>query len=405
MRTRFLLPVSGCLVAFLAAPAIARAQDPSEQVSMAKFHIGPLGFSPTLTMGNLGIDTNVFNTATSPTRDFTVTFTPATTEVMHVGRLLLSGATSVPLTYFATASTQRSVGFQQTGRVDLNLIHFAPYVTVAHGSTYERPDPEIDARVQQVSASASVGSIVRISPRTSFDANYTWGSFEFPNADVLGVDIGQQLSRRTSTINANFRTALTPLTTLVVTGALEKDRFDANPLLNSNSLSLVPGFEFKPDARLSGSLAIGVRALRPINPLVPQFTGIVAKTQLSWLLRETTRLSGTFGRDVNYALSDQTPYFVLTGASVSVTQLVVGHVDAQVGLSRAYLAYRGQVLGATLPDLSRRDRTDTYTVGSGYRFRIDARLGFNVSYADRLSAIDGHHYSGFTFGGTMSYGF
>ena len=405
MRKPLFLPLAGCLLAFLAVPAVARAQDPSEQVSMAKFHIGPLGFSPTLTMGNLGIDTNVFNTATNPTRDFTVTFTPATTEVMHVGRLLLSGATSVPLTYFATASTQRSVGFEQAGRLDLNLMHVVPYVTVSHGSTYERPDPEIDARVQQVSASASVGSVVRLSTRTSLDANYTWGSVEFPDASVLGVDIGQQLSRRISTVNASFRSALTPLTTLVVTGALEKDRFDSNPLLNSNSLSLVPGLEFKPDGRVSGSLAIGVRAMRPINPLVPQFTGLVARTQMSWLMRETTRLTGTFSRDVNYAMSDQTPYFLLTGASVSVTQLVVGHVDAMAGLGRAYLAYRGQVVSASLPDLSRQDRTDSYTVGSGYRFRIDARLGFNVTYADRLSALDGHHYTGFTFGGTMNYGF
>ena len=405
MRNPRLLPASGCLVAFLAMPAAARAQDPSEQVSMARFHVGPLGFSPTLTMGNFGIDTNVFNTATNPTRDFTVTFMPATTEVMHVGRLLLSGRTSVPLTYFATSSTQRSVGFQQMGRVDVDLMHFVPYASVEHGSTYDRPDPEIDVRVQQLITTQMIGTLVRVSPRTSVDANYTWGSLQFPDADVLGIDIGQQLSRRSSAINASLKTSLTPLTTFVLKGSLEHDRFDENPLLNSNSLSLVPELDFRPDSRMSGTFSLGVRALRPVSPIVPPFTGLVAATSLSWLARDTTRVNGSFNRDIAYSLEETTPYFVSTAVAMSVSQIVVGHIDALLGAGRAYLAYRGQLATAGAPAIGREDRTDTYTIGSGYRFRIDARLGFNVSYADRLSVLDGHHYSGFQFGGTMNYGF
>ena len=78
--------------------------------------------SPTLAVGNIGLDTNVFNTPTDPTRDFTVSFLPATREWLPVGPLLLSGKTGVPLTYFEKSTTQRSVELRAGQPMALNLI-------------------------------------------------------------------------------------------------------------------------------------------------------------------------------------------------------------------------------------------------------------------------------------------
>ena len=392
MRLHYLLLV-GSLAAVLARPAMACAQDPAAagaaHAATARFHLGPLGWSPTLTMGNLGVNTNVFSTPTDPTRDFTVSFVPATQEWLPVGPLLFSGMTGVPLTYFQKAVTQRSVGFEQQGRVSLNLVHLVPYGALAYGSTFDQPNAEISVRVQQVMRTATAGAILRLSTRTSVDANYSDGSLQYPDAEVFDANIGAQLNRRTTAMTVTFRTALTPLTSVVVKSALGRDRFDTNPLLNTNSLTVLPGLEFKKDALLSGSVSLGVRALRPLSPLVPAFTGLVGSAALSWLARETTRLDGHFDRNVDYSIDETTPYYVLTGGSVSVTQLLVGHVDAMATVGRSVLAYRNALIVPGAAVQGRDDRTSTIGGGLGYRFRIDARIGFNTTYVKRLSALDG----------------
>jgi hypothetical protein len=408
MRLRSLL-LAGFLVAVLGQPAIARAQDPAADTAAdaaaARFHLGPLGLSPTLTMGNLGENTNVFSTPTNPTRDFTVGFVPATQEWLPVGPLLVSGMTGVPLTYFQKAVTQRSVGFEQQGRVSLNLVHLVPYGSLAYGSTFDQPNAEISVRVQQVVKTATAGAILRISSRTSLDASYADGSLQYPDAEVFDANIAAQLNRRTTAMSLTLRTALTPLTSFVMKSTLGRDRFDTNPLLNTNSLTVLPGFEFKKDALLSGSLSLGVRALRPLSPLVPQFTGLVGSAALSWLARETTRLDGHFDRNVDYSIDETTPYYVMTGGSVSLTQLIIGHVDGMATVGRSLLAYRDALSLPGAAAVGRDDRTTTVGGGVGYRFRIDARVGFNTTYVKRLSALDGRPYAGFQFGGTMTYGF
>jgi hypothetical protein len=405
MFSRFILSV-GCLLSLALATAPAFAQT-APGTADVKLHLGPLGLSPSLTLSNLGVDTNVFNTADNPTRDFTIGFVPATGESLRAGVLLLTGSTGVPLTYFQKATNQRSIGFQQSGRADLNLVHFRPYVTAAYSSTYSRPNAEIDARVQQVATNQGVGAVIRLGSRTTFDANYSHGAVTFGSTDGLNVDadIAQLLDRRVTSFNGTFRMALTALTTLAVKSTLEHDRFDFNSVLNNNNLSLIPGLEFRRDARVSGSIYVGVRALRPLSPLVPNFTGVVGSAALSFLARDRTRIDGRFDRNLDYSIDPTTPYFVSTGTSVSLTQLIVGRVDAAVGVGRDLLAYRDEVFAPGVAPVGRTDRTNSFSFGSGYRFRVDARLGFNVSYLRRLSALDGREYTGFQFGGTMKYGF
>ena len=224
MNTRCILS-GGCLVAFLTLPASAFAQAGGSDAPDAKLHLGPLGLSPSLTISNVGIDTNVFNTPDNQTRDFTIGFLPATAESLPVGRLLLTGMTGVPLTYFQKAASQRSIGFQQTGRADLNLVHVRPYVTVAYGSTYNRPNDEIDTRVQQVATAQGVGAIVRIGARgSSLDLEGVHSMATFGSGADLGVDLAQQLDRRASSFNGTLRMSLTSLTTLVIRSSLREAR-------------------------------------------------------------------------------------------------------------------------------------------------------------------------------------
>jgi hypothetical protein len=395
-------------VAFLALPSVVCAQEATaDSAREAKLHFGPLGLSPKLTLGNIGVDTNVFNSPVEPTRDFTIQFLPSTNAWLPVGKMVLSSQTAVPLTYFEKAASQRSVGFTQSGRADFQLIHLVPYVGGGYSSTYNRPNAEIDERVQRVNKTVLFGSRIRLGSGTSLVVGVQRDLERYPTSSLLDAGIGAELNRDTTKFDATYRMVLTPMTTFVVQGSLSRDRFEAAMERNANNVSVMPGFELRRDARLSGRVFAGFRSMRPLSSVVPSYVGPIAATSLSFLARDTTRIDGVLNRDLDYSIQQSTPYFVSTTAQISLTQIVVGHVDAVGRLGRTLLSYRNlqSGLGGGIQLAGREDRTNLFGAGMGYRFNIDARVGFDLNYVKRLSALDGRLYSGMQFGGTMTYGF
>ena len=80
-----------CLLASLPVLAL-RADAPAIPAEEARMHLGPLALTPRFSVRNLGVDTNVFNSANLPTRDFTATFGPGVDTWLRIGRARLSGA-------------------------------------------------------------------------------------------------------------------------------------------------------------------------------------------------------------------------------------------------------------------------------------------------------------------------
>ena len=83
---------------WIAAP-ISLAQttgDGGPDPSVARVRLGPLWMNPTISMPNVGIDTNVFNEppTVTPKRDVTVTVSPKIDLWLRMGRTWLSGAVS-----------------------------------------------------------------------------------------------------------------------------------------------------------------------------------------------------------------------------------------------------------------------------------------------------------------------
>ena len=86
-----------------------------------------------------------------------------------------------------------------------------------------------------------------------------------------------------------------------------------------------------------------------------------------------------------------------------LSRQAVGIVFCDENLSDG--SYRDLLTGIGETPLGRHDRTNVVGTGFDYRFTIDLRVGFNVSYVRRLSALDDLQYSGYQFGGTFNYGF
>ena len=68
----------GVLTILCISTTVSYAQTvvPVDPLDSMPIRLGPIGLNPTLAITNFGIDDNVFNDASDPQRDFTMTVTP-----------------------------------------------------------------------------------------------------------------------------------------------------------------------------------------------------------------------------------------------------------------------------------------------------------------------------------------
>jgi len=367
-----------------------------------RIQLGPLGLTPTISLTNIGVDTNVLNQASNPQQDFTFTFVPGVDSTLEIGRGLLTSKTGVEMTYFAQVATERSVGFDQQGRFDLRFDKAVPYATAGYVSTYRRPNAEIDARVGQTTTGYGLGTKLMLGWRTSLDLGARRETLKLEDVTFDGVNLSTALDRNSGIVNLNLNVALTPLTTFVVKNTLQQDRFIYSPERDTNSLSVVPGFEFKPSALIAGSAYVGFRDLQVRGTAgAPSVVAAVAAVNLGYTMRDSTRFEVKVNRDFDYSYETSEPYFLASGATLTVTQAVGGRWDALGRIGRENLDYQT----IDLQPSGRRDQVFTYGTGVGYHLDIDARIGFDVNYVSRLSPIASRQYSGFQIGGSFRYGF
>jgi putative beta-barrel porin BBP2 len=405
IRSR-LLTAAALLIA-LGWPAVAAAQtssdDPAER---ARFRFGPVAVQPRVSMNNIGFDTNVFNAAVAPQRDFTATFVPGADAWLRVGLLRLTSKTGVQLVYFDRTSTQRSMGWTEHLRLDVLFRRIRPFVGGERSNMYDRPNPEIDSRVRHHARSLFAGVSFRATPRLTLEMQSTVSLPGFTDDPARGsLDLARQLNRRTITTAFTTKLAPTPLTTFVVRVEQQQDRFEHNALRNADSLGVLPGLELKPRALISGGGHVGFRRFVPVSAAVPGFTGIVGDADVKYVWREMTRFAVQVNRNVDYSFDSTQPYFLQTAVALTVTQLVYGMWDCVGQLSNNRLAYR-QLLGADSAVIDGRvDRASLFGFGVGYHLGDGARIGFDVTHHRRQSVLAERRYEGYRFGGSFTYGY
>jgi hypothetical protein len=392
---------AGCVLA-LVAPARALAQNAGDDVSTAKIRFGPLGLTPRISIQNFGVDTNVYKSLDNPKKDFTATFEPELDSWLRVGAAQFSGKSAVQWVYFGGSANQRSVGRTQTGGVELRLSRLTPQAGISYVRTEKSASLEIDTRVPQTTLTKKAGVTAALTSVLSVAAEGQSTAFQLDRVGGTSGELADSLNRHDTSGSVSFRYVATPLTTVVVKTTVEHDRFDVTPLRNSDSLTVMPGFEFKPFALVSGSAFVGYRRFNALDPSVPDYSGPAAAVSLSYIAREMTRLSVGIRRDVEYSFEVSQPYYVSTGADMSVTQMLGPNWDVIGRLGRTRLDYRNLV-GVTA-EAGRRDRLSNWGIGVGRHLPSGPRVGFDVDYSRRLSVVDGRGFHGFRFGGSVTYG-
>lgn len=384
---RYALRLMLCATAAMAAPgpvaAQAQVQNAEERPTLK---IGPLEFRPRLLFSNIGVDNNVFNEAGEPKSDFTFTATPDLEVSVRPGRLRLAYTTGSDFVYFKKYKSERSVNRRLAGRADLDLTYLTPFASFSAARTSARPNSEIDVRASHSPRVYTAGTTVKLASRTSLVFTATRSSEDY--ADDLepfrGVDLARVLDSKTTGYETGLSIQLTPLTTLSLGVSREAQRFARSPVRDSDSLRIAPTLTISPLGLLTGTASVGYRRFNGLDPLLPDFAGVIANGTLEIMFAERYRLATAFIRDLRYSYEEANPYYVVSGGRATITAETYGPLDIRILGGLEALKYR-TLAGV---DSAGTDRQIVYGGGIGYRFTERVRAAIDVEASRRRSDRD-----------------
>jgi hypothetical protein len=388
--------------------AQSQSQPEDDPRSTARMHIGPFYLTPVIAVKNVGVDTNVFNTADDPKSDFTATIGPDIDVYIPISLASLSVKSLTDFVYFHSFASERSINEDLVVRGEVPIRRLTLFSENSYLNTRERPNFEIDVRSRRVENQFEVGVSVDLARKLSVQVSGRQASIEFDADEFFqGNSLAERLNRdsRTAAVALNYQ--LTPITTVVLTGEVTETRFRLSPLRDSDSFSIVPGVEFNPRSIISGSAHVGFRKFVGLNASLPGFEGTVAAVDLRYRLLGSTVIGVTVDRNIDYSFEIDDPYYVATGYGGSVRRQLGSRFDAIVAAQQYTYRYRG-LEGEAEQDLAS-ERIDTrrnYSFSIGYRRNRGARFDVSVSYWQRRSdERDFQNYQGFRLGSNVTYGF
>jgi len=391
------------LALFCGVVPVAGAQDSADPAAAARFHFGALSFTPSIVFSNLGVDSNVFNESNNPKQDTTAAVGPAVNLWLRMGRSRLSGKVSGQYLYYREYENQRAWNTVNDGKWELPLSRITPYVSGLWSDVKDRPGYEIDSRVRLKEQRAGAGSGIRLSGKTELRAGFQRGQFRYDGQDlVVGDQIAQGLDRRTDTEVFDLRVRLTPLTTFITQSTATQERFDNQAFRDANTLAIMPGFEFRPEALISGSAFVGIKRFDSLNDAVQDYTGVVANVGAKYIVR-STQFDVRVARDVTFSYEVLQPFYTLLDTGLAVTQRITYRWDVIGRSSWQSLAYHNITSAIDLNE--RTDHSWQVGTGVGYHVGESLRVGVDANYSRRdAPEAQYRNYEGLRIGASFSYG-
>jgi hypothetical protein len=376
-------------------------------------HIGPFYFTPTLRLGTIGVDTNVFYTPTDRQTDVTASGSPGLEMVLPIresARFVSRG--TINYLYFVRTRSQRRFSGSALARLEAKGGRTEASLQEAYARSYGRPNYEVDRRIVQTQESTSANLRRRLFGRTSLLAVAERSQSKVPPGEVfLGVDLARTLSDRVYRGGLTGEYALTAKTAFLLDGTRELHRFPSAPVRNGHFDSARAGLRTSSTTLLSGVLMIGVGRFHFNATPSNDRRYATAQADVTWHVSPRTRLGGSYERRLAYTAFD-----TLAQAPIVRLEVFGGKVEKELVGRRVDLRLTGTVtrfvsdapISITSADGSRRTavRDDTVRTGLadlGYRFRSHLRIGVSAGYAARSSTFSDLGIKGLILGGTLNF--
>lgn len=402
-----LLAVFAAIALLGGAPAFAQTVEGGPDPSIVKVRLGPLMMNPTISVSNIGIDHNVFNDPPSkaPAEDFTVTVTPLSDFWLRLGPTWVTASLNEQINWYQKYASERTANnaYKLGWSVPGSRVSFK--IAGSYINARERPGFEIDTRAARKETEFNGLIDFHALAKSYIGVSAVRTQIRFAEeADFLGVNLKTSLNRVASSYSVNLRHALTPLTSITLSGTHSAAQFeflaDRNTISNSANMTMT----FAPLALMRGSVSVGFDDFKPADPELPGYQGLIANVDLTYVLLGSTRFAIAGGRGVQYSYDAAQPYYVQSRIGGSVAQQIFGPFDVQVRGDISFLDYRNRA-GASIAVLDRADRVTTVGVGVGFHMGKDLRLSFNVDQNNRDTRVADHAYEKFLIGTSLAYGF
>jgi len=364
-----------------------------------------VSLNPTISLANIGVDSNVFNEAIDPKHDFTATISPRTELYLRFLGTWFTGLVNEDLVWYQKYSTERQANSTYGLAWKWPLTRLTIDTSANHTSTRERSGYEIDSRAERAQNAFSAGASFRFLVNTGIEFTARRDTTSYDSAAQFdGVSLHDELNVIGTTMTVGLTQKLTPLTTATLAVSRRQDRFPFNSLRDSNKTETRLSLAFDPQALLKGNLSIGFTDFQPLSPTFPKYTGATVAATLSYTLFEVTKVTLAADRQVANSYDITQPYFIQSGVALEIAQQIYGHFDVVGRGAFESLDYRDRV--DVLVDFANRtDHVFRYGAGLGYHQGKNLRIGFNFDQARRDSVVGSRAFTRPTFGTSVTYDF
>jgi hypothetical protein len=390
-----------------AAPGdVTTGETPPERPGL--FRVGALYLTPYINIGSMGVDTNVFYTATDRQTDFTASGGPGLEIVRPFGRssrLRLDGG--LDYLYFAKTDSQRKLNGYGTAQLELQGVKTRLLVEERYSTSYSRPSFEVNDRVQQ-ETEGTRGFLKRnLGDRFAVALFGSRERITTDSQDYLGTDLGKTLTTDEYRAGGELRTALSVKTQFVVGGEQDWYRYPRLPERDGDSTLAYGGFRTDETALISGQALAGYRWFR-LNA-GGEREGVYASVDATWAISPKTKLGARYLRDLDYsalATTGPTPTNLNETAEVYLDKVLVSNVYIHLFGRLGTVASDGNVTIVTPDGIEtavRDDRVREAGAELGYEFRTRLRVGVTALYTTRKSSFATFGIDGLLAGLTVKY--
>ena len=374
--------------------------------AVGRFVNGPMNWTPTLTLRDAGVDTNIFAVPSNEKRDTTASVMPSVDSRLALGSVRAHSKGHLEYLYFQQYAQERALNGQVETRLEMPDRRVRPLVRLEWAKLRDRSTSEVEVRVPRREHELAGALEAHVAPRTWVGGGVARRTIAYEPGFTFGdADLSRQLNRTEDTVMGAMRTALSPFTTMTAEVSTGWDMFALQPERDTRNVRANVGFQFSPDAVISGHASVGYHAMQAKWKDYPggagTFSGVTASVDLTFVLVDRTQIVVRAGRDTTYSASLRQPFYLSTVGELEITHALVGPLEV---LGRG----RHESLGyaATTFANARTDQVGFVGGGLAVRMSSNARVGFNVDQTVRWSTEgDVFGYTRRRFYTTATYGF
>lgn len=349
----------------------------------SRFLTGPVGWTPTIGVKDVGTDSNVFDSPTAVKTDRIGTLATSLDAQMTLAHFKTQGTAAGDYVYYERLRGERALARRFTLRVEAPTNRIVPFATGAYDRSKERQDPEIDLRTFHTTTTLGGGTSLFVLTRGAIQVAGRREETKYDSGSVFrDVNLAEKLNRDRDSALVTVRYNVTELTSITFDAGLSRDRFIFRPDQNTSNLTWAATVEFAPDAIIRGRAGFGYHALDPRGPAALAFHGYTGNVDLAYVPFGRTQIGGRFFRDASYSI--EAPYYVLTALGGDITQPIGGPFEILLRVNRQRSNFPED---KKLSLVHRIDILDTVAGGFGIRMSDTTRATITYELARRQSPI------------------